>query len=59
MRFKEEIQMFSGAVGKFFNDFVADNTRAAGDCDPSSKQKLQKMHNLFTGDAKRFYKMIK
>ena len=58
MRFRDERQKFSGAVGEFFNDFVADYTRAASDYDLSSKQKLQYMHNLFTGDAKRFYNKI-
>ena len=52
MRLKDERQNFSGAVGEFFNDFVADCTRAASENDLSSKQKLQYVHKLFTGDAK-------
>jgi len=55
MRFKEQKQKFSGALGEFFNDFVSDYLQASRDYDLSPKQKLQFMHNLFTGDAKRFY----
>ena len=55
MRFKDENSKFSGSIGYFFQDYVSDYLQAARDYDLSSTQKLQLMHNIFTGDAKLYY----
>lgn len=55
MRFKEDKKKFSGAIGEYFNDFVSDYLQAARDYDLTPTQKLQYLHNVLTGDAKRFY----
>lgn len=55
MRFKDDRKKFSGAIGEYFNDFVSDYLQAARDYDLTPSQKLHYLHNILTGDAKRFY----
>ena len=55
MRFKDEKSKFSCSIGQFFQDYISDYLQAGRDYDLSPTQKLQSMHNIFTGDAKRYY----
>ena len=55
MRFKEDRKKITGAIEEYFNDFVSDYLQAARDYDLKPTQKPQYLHNVLTGDAKRFY----
>ena len=55
MRYKDEKSKFSCSIGQFFQDYISDYLQAGRDYDLSAAQKLQSMHNIFTGDAKRYY----
>ena len=55
MRFKDTDRKFSGSIGECWLAYVDDNKQIARDYNLSVPQKLQYMHNLLRGTAKRFY----
>eukprot|EP00171_Calliarthron_tuberculosum_P001155 IDg1155t1 len=55
MRFKDSSAKFSGDIGESWMEYVAEYQQVARDYNLSPSQKLQFLHNLVRGDAKRFY----
>mgnify|MGYP000315045443 CR=1 FL=1 len=55
MRFRDRAAKFSGGVGESWMEFVGDYQQVARDYSPTAKQKLQYLHNIVTGAAKRYY----
>lgn len=55
MRFKYESSKFSGDIGQSWNEYVAEYQQVSRDYNLTERQKLQFLHNLFIGDAKRHY----
>lgn len=55
IRFKDSKQKFSGNIGEFLSDYVSEYLQAARDYNLGNMQKLQFMHNILAGDAKKFY----
>jgi len=55
MRFKDKAAKFSGGLGEAWMEYVADYQQVSRDYNLTSSQKLQFLHNLLAGDAKRFY----
>ena len=53
MRFRTE--KFTGHIGESWNEYVADYQQVAMDYNLGNQQKLQYLHNIMGGDAKRFY----
>ena len=53
MRFRTE--KFTGDIGESWNEHVAEYQQVAMDYNPGNQQKLQYLHNIMGGDAKRFY----
>jgi hypothetical protein len=54
-RFKAE-QKFTGKLGEYLTEYISNYMDAANDCNLSAKQKLEYMHHLLDGEAKRFYR---
>eukprot|EP00170_Pyropia_yezoensis_P002975 contig_12489_g2982 len=54
MRFRHSSSKFSGNLGKAWMKFVAEHQQVARDYDLSQEQRFQFMHNILSGDAKRF-----
>ena len=55
MRFKESYAKFSGSPGESWLEYVAEYQQVARDYCLGPPQKLQYLHNILRGDAKRFY----
>lgn len=55
MRLKDNDKKFSGDLGENWMEFVDEYTQIARDYSLNPPQKLQYLHNLFRGDAKRFF----
>lgn len=55
MRFRDAASKFSGGLGDNWSEYVAEYQQVARDNGLSSAQKLNFLHNLLRGDAKRFY----
>ncbi len=55
MRFKDNASKFSGDIGEAWMEYVAEYQRVARDYNLTPTQKLQFLHNLLRGDAKRFF----
>ncbi len=53
MRFRAD--KFTGDIGESWNEYLAEYMQVARDYNLSSQQKLQFLHNIMEGDAKRFY----
>jgi hypothetical protein len=54
-RFKAE-QKFAGKLGEELSEYISNNKDAANDYNLSAKQKLDYMHRVLDGKAKRFYR---
>ena len=54
MRVKDEKCNFSSSIGQLFQDYISDYFQASREYDLLPTQKLQFMHNVFAGDAKRY-----
>ena len=46
---------FSGNIGESWNEYVAEYLQVARDYNLSTEKKLEYLHNVMSGDAKRFY----
>lgn len=55
MRFRDAASKFSGGLGENWSEYVAEYQQVARDYGLTSTQKLNFLHNLLRGDAKRFY----
>lgn len=55
MRFRDQASKFSGNLGESWSEFVAEYQQVSRDYELTASQKLQYLHNLLRGDAKRFY----
>lgn len=55
MRFRDSSSKFSGNLGEAWMEYVAEYQQVARDYDLSQEQRFQFMHNILSGDAKRFY----
>ena len=55
MRLKENDKKFSGELGQSWMEFVDEYLQMCRDYSLSPTQRLQYLHNLLRGDAKRFY----
>lgn len=55
MRLKDTNSKFSGELGQSWMEYVDEYTQICRDYSLSPAQKLQYLHNLLHGDAKRFY----
>lgn len=55
MRFRDQAAKFSGNLGESWNEYVAEYQQVARDYELTASQKLQYLHNLLRGDAKRFF----
>ncbi|GAB0492781.1 hypothetical protein MMPV_004051 [Pyropia vietnamensis] len=55
MRFRDQAAKFSGNLGESWSEYVAEYQQVARDYEMTASQKLQYLHNLLRGDAKRFY----
>eukprot|EP00171_Calliarthron_tuberculosum_P002991 IDg2991t1 len=55
MRFRENSAKFSGDIGESWIEYVAEYLQVSRDYNLSTVQKLQFLHNILRGDAKRFY----
>ena len=55
MRLRDRDKKFSEALGESWMEFVDEYMQVCRDYSLSPKQKLHYMHNLLSGDAKRFY----
>ncbi|KAK1863391.1 hypothetical protein I4F81_005947 [Pyropia yezoensis] len=55
MRFRGASSKFSGNLGEPWMEYVAEYQQVARDYDLSQEQRFQYMHNILSGDAKRFY----
>ena len=55
MRFKDESAKFSGHIGQSWQEFVDEYLQVTRDYELSPTQRLNYLHNLLAGDAKRFY----
>lgn len=55
MRFRDPASKFSGNLGEAWMEYVAEYQQVARDYDLSQEQRFQYMHNIMSGDAKRFY----
>ncbi|GAB0496233.1 hypothetical protein MMPV_007545 [Pyropia vietnamensis] len=55
MRFRDQASKFSGNLGESWSEFVAEYQQVARDYELTASQKLQYLHNLLRGDAKRFF----
>ena len=55
MRLKDNEKKFSGELGESWMEFVDEYLQICRDYALSPTQKLQYLHNLLRGDAKRFY----
>lgn len=55
MRLKEYSKKFSGAIDECLQEFVDEYRQLIKEYDLSPTQRLQFLHNLLRGDAKRFY----
>ncbi|KAK1866676.1 hypothetical protein I4F81_009192 [Pyropia yezoensis] len=55
MRFRDSSSKFSGNLGKTWTEYVAEYQQVARNYDLSQEQRFQLMHNILSGDAKRFY----
>lgn len=55
MRFRDAGSKFSGGLGENWREHVSEYQHVARDYELSSAQKLDFLHNLLCGDAKRFY----
>lgn len=55
MRFRDASSKFSGNLGEAWMEYVAEYQQVARDYDLSQEQRFQYMHNILSGDAKRFY----
>ncbi len=53
MRFRAD--KLIGDIGESWNEYVAEYLHIARDSNLSNQQKLQNLHNIVGGDAKRFY----
>jgi len=54
MRFKDKSAKFSGGPGEAWMEYVADYQHVSREYNLTGSQRLQFMHNLLAGDAKRF-----
>ena len=54
-RFKRE-ERYSGKIGEDINEVIDNYCDAAGDSNLNEDQKLRYFHNVFDGEAKRFYR---
>lgn len=55
MRFREKNSIFSGDLGEFWLEYVAEYQQVARDYSLTPAQKNQYLHNILRGDAKRYY----
>ncbi len=55
MRFRDASTKFSGNLGEAWMEYVAEYQQVARDYDLNQEQRFQYMHNILSGDAKRFY----
>ena len=55
MRLKDNEKKFSGDLGENWMEFVDEYSQVARDYNLNISQKLQYIHNILRGDAKRFY----
>ena len=55
MRLKDRDKKFSAALGESWMEFVDEYLQIGRDYSLSPTQKLQYMHNILSGDAKRYY----
>ena len=55
MRLKDKDKKFSGDLGESWMEYVDDYLQLCRDYSLSPTQKLQDLHNLLRGDAKRYY----
>ncbi|CDF36767.1 unnamed protein product [Chondrus crispus] len=55
MRMKEKEKKFSGDLGESWMEYVDDYLQISRDYNLSPPQRLQFLHNLLRGDAKRYY----
>lgn len=54
-RFRDASSKFSGSLGEAWTECVTEHQQVARDYDLSQNQRFQYMHNILSGDAKRFY----
>jgi len=55
MRYRDEHKKFSGANDQALHEYIAGYQQVSRDYTLTATQQLQFMHNMFTGEAKRFY----
>lgn len=55
MRFRDQAAKFSGNLGESWSEYVAEYQQVARDYELTATQKLQYLHNLLRGNAKRFF----
>eukprot|EP00170_Pyropia_yezoensis_P002751 contig_11549_g2756 len=55
MRFRDPAAKFSGNLGESWSEYIAEYQQVARDYELTASQKLQYLHNLLRGDAKRFF----
>lgn len=55
MRLRDKDKKFSGELGESWMEFVDEYLQVCRDYSLSPSRKLQYLHNLLSGDAKRFY----
>lgn len=55
MRFRDQAAKFSGNLGESWSEYVAEYQQVARDYELNATQKLQYLHNVLRGDAKRFF----
>ncbi|KAK1864449.1 hypothetical protein I4F81_006995 [Pyropia yezoensis] len=55
MRFRDASSKFSGNLREAWMEYVAEYQQVGRDYDLSQEQRFQYMHNILSGDAKRFY----
>jgi len=55
MRFRDPSAKFSGGIGESWMEYVGDYQQVARDYSLTATQKLQFLHNIDTGAAKRYY----
>lgn len=55
MRFKNQSSKFHGNIGECWQEFVDEYCQVAQDHNLTNVYKLDYLHNLVYGDAKRFY----
>jgi len=55
MRFRDPSAKFSGGIGESWMEYVGDYQQVARDYNLTATQKLQFLHNIVVGAAKRYY----